>query len=256
MSFKIYSSSFKSAGFSSLVVAQGLLLQNVKVLAVALGKGDHGLLVSNDEHVSFSSGEGLSVGVLQVNNVEATEVSLDVQNLGDSADVVSAGDVGEVSGFIAEPLEDLVVLEVESDGISLVDFGVGEPDGSSVVSDDVGDLVGSNCFASDLEEFGFGFSFFDLGQGEPAFDVEEESVVFVGFGDGDDVHESDGESGVSSGFIINSDASFLILKDDVGFAASEGDLEVVPACCWEYLRMMERGRHSLSLWGPWLGLVA
>jgi hypothetical protein len=31
---------------------------------------------------------------------------------------------------------------------------------------------------------------------------------------------------------------------------------VVPAWGRTYLRMMERGRHSLSLWGPWLGLVA
>jgi hypothetical protein len=31
---------------------------------------------------------------------------------------------------------------------------------------------------------------------------------------------------------------------------------VIPAWGIKYLRMIERGRHSLSLWGPWLGLNA
>lgn len=256
MMFKIYSSSFNSAGLSLFVVAESLLFEDVKILAVTLGKSDNGLLVSNDEDVSFSSGEGLSVRVLQVNDVKATEMSLNMEHLGDSADVVSSGNVSEMSWLVAEPFQDLVVLKVESDSISLVDLGVGEPDGSAVVGHDVGNLVGTNSFSLDLQELGFSLSFLDLGKGESALDVVEKSVVLVGLGDGDDVKESDGESGVSSGFIINSDASFLILKNDVGFAASECDFEVVPTCWREYLRMMERGRHSLSLWGPWLGLVA
>lgn len=230
MLFKIYSSSFKSAGLSPLLVTEGLLFENVKILAVTLGKSNNGLLVSNDEHVSFSSSEGLSVGVLQVNDVETTEMSLDMQDLGDSADVVSAGDVSEMSRLVAEPLQNLVVFKVEFDSVALVDFGVGESDGSTVVGHNIGNFVGTNSFGSDLKKLRFSFGFLDLGKGKSALDVVEKSVVLVGLGDGDNIHESDGESGVSSGFIINSDASFLILDNDVGFAASECDFEVVPTC--------------------------
>jgi hypothetical protein len=33
-------------------------------------------------------------------------------------------------------------------------------------------------------------------------------------------------------------------------------MEMVSMLLKKYLRRMERGRHSLNLWGPWLGLVA
>ena len=56
--------------------------------------------------------------------------------------------------------------------------------------------------------------------------------------------------------IIDFDSGLLVLDDDVGFAAVEGDLEVLPGLGGNYLRMTPRGRHSLSLWGPWLGLLA
>ena len=220
------------------------------------GESDAGLLVSNDEGVSLSSGESFSVGVLQVSDVEAVKMPLNVDDLGNSSDVVSTGDVGEVSGFVFEPLRDLVLFQVELDSVSFVDFGVGESDGPAVVSDDVGDFVGTNSLSLDLEEFVSGFSVLDLDEGETSLDVVEKTVVLASLGEGDGIHDADGELEVFSSFIIDFDPSLFILNDEVGLAGSEGYFQVVPALIHMYLRTMERGRHSLSLWGPWLGLVA
>ena len=220
------------------------------------GESDAGLLVSNDEGVSLSSGESFSVGVLQVSDVEAVKMPLNVDDLGNSSDVVSTGDVGEVSGFVFEPLRDLVLFQVELDSVSFVDFGVGESDGPAVVSDDVGDFVGTNSLSLDLEEFVSGFSVLDLDEGETSLDVVEKTVVLASLGEVDGVHDADGELEVFSSFIIDFDPSLFILNDEVGLAGSEGYFQVVPALIHMYLRTMERGRHSLSLWGPWLGLVA
>lgn len=252
---KIYSS-FGSTGLSSSLLAQGFFLQNVEIFTISFGKSDEGLLVSDQENVGFPGWEGLSVGVLKVHNTDATEVSLDVDDLGDSADVVASSDVGKVSGLVGDPFDDLVLFEIVPDGVSLVDFGVGEPNGPCVVGDDVGDLVGTNSLFGHLQQLELGFSVFYLDEGESSLDVVEDSVVLVGFCDGEGIHDADGELDRSPDFIINSDSSLLVLDDDVGFARSEAEFEVVSTYNGGYLRMMARGRHSLSLWGPWLGLVA
>lgn len=191
-----------------------------------------------------------------MHDVEAAQVAFNVENGGDSADVVASGDEGKVSGLVLEPFDDGVLLEIELEGISDADVGVGEPDGPAIVGDNVWDFVGSDGFALDLQEFDLGLSVLNFGEGEPALDIEEESVVLVGLDDGEDVHHADGELNILSDFIINFDSGLLILDDEVGFPAGEGDLEVVPDWKDAYLRRMARGRHSLSLWGPWLGLVA
>lgn len=246
---KIYSGSrsFGSAGFALLVVTDSLLLKDVEVLAVTLGKSDGGLLVSDNEAVSLSGGEGLAVGVLQMDDVEASQMSLEVEDLGNSTDVVTSSDEGKVAGLVAVPFDDLVVLEIELDGVVLVDFGVGESDGPAVVGHDVGDLIGSNSFALDLEELGLGLSLLDLDEGKPALDVVEHPVALVGLCDGEDVHNTHGELNVPSDFIIDFDASLFILNDGVCFTASHCDFEVVPAWINLYLRRIDKGRHSLSL---------
>ena len=247
----------KSFGwFSLLVLSKVLFFDDIQVFAVTFGKSDAGLLVSNDEDVASSGGQGLSVGISQMHDVETTQMPLNVKDGGDSADVVASGNVGKVARFVGVPFDDGVLLKVELESVTLVDLGVGVSDGPSVVGDDVWDFVGSDSLGLDLQELDLGFGILDLGEGEPSLDVVEHSVVLVGLDDGKDVHDTDGEFSISSDFIIDFDASLLVLSYGGHFASGECDLEVVSASRREYLRTMERGRHSLSLWGPWLGLVA
>ncbi len=220
--------SFSGAGLSLLVVTKSLLLKDVQVVTLVLGKSDQRLLGSDNENVGLSGGEGLAVAVLEMHDIEAAQVTLDVEDLADSTDVVSTGHVGEMSSLVADPLGDLVLLEVELDGVALVDFGVGEADGAGVVGDDVGDLVGSDGLALDLEELELGLGVLDLVEGDSALDVVQQSVVLVGLGDGDDVHDSHGELDVTSWLVIDLNAGLFILDDDVGFATSEGKSEAVP----------------------------
>jgi hypothetical protein len=115
------------------------------------------------------------------------------------------------------------------------------------VGDDVGNFVGSNSLRFDLKKFEFRFGFFDLGEGESALNVIKKTIVLVGLGDGNDVHNTDGELDVFSDLIINLDAGFLVLDNEICFSAIEGKLEVISLLEVVYLRMTERGRHSRSL---------
>jgi hypothetical protein len=129
------------------------LLEDVQVQALFLGQGDDGLLAgSDDEDVGLAGGEGLSVGVLDVHDVVASDVSFDVDDLSDPADIVSAGDEAGVANVVLDPLGDLVLVEVVLDGIALFDFGVGEPNGPGIVGDDVGDLVGTDTAGLNLQQ--------------------------------------------------------------------------------------------------------
>ena len=185
--------------------------------------------------------------VLDVDDVVASQVVLNVDDLSDSTDVVTGSDVGKMSWLVLVPFNNLVLFKIVFHCVTLVDFRVGEADGSGVVGDDVGNLVGSNSLGFDLEKFEFGFSFFDLGEGESSLDVVEETIALVGLGDGDDVHDTDGELDVPSELIINLDSGFFVLDDEVCFSAIEGELEVISLLVVVYLRTTERGRHSRSL---------
>ena len=178
--FKIYSSSFSSAGLSLLVLAVSLLLENVEILAVSLGQGDEGLFVADHEDVGFPCGEGFAVGVLEVHNTDASEMFFNIEDLSDSSHVVASGDVSQMSRLVFDPFDNLCLLEVVFDGVSLVDLRMRESDGPGIVSNNVGDLVGSNCLLGDLEQLELGLSFLDLDQSEPALDVVEQAVVLVG----------------------------------------------------------------------------
>lgn len=204
-----------------------LLFQSVKVNTVTFGKSDGGFLVSDDENVRFSGGESLALGVSQVDNIETTQMSFDVLDGGNSTDVVSTSDIGEMSGFVGVPFQDLVLFKVVSEGISFVDFGVGESDGSAVVGDDVGSFVGTNKFALDFHELDFSFSIFYFNGFESSLDVVEKSEMFVGLGDGDDIHDTDGELVVPSDFVIDLDAVFFVLKNKSDFTAGNGVVKVI-----------------------------
>ena len=162
-----------------------------------------------------------------MNDTDATDVFLKIENLGNSTDVVTSSDVSKVSRLILDPLNNLSLLEIVLDSVSLVDFRVGESNSSGVACDDVWNLVGTNCFLDDFQQFEFGLSFFNLNKSESSLDIIEYSVVFVSLCKRDGIHDSYWELNGSSDFIINSDASFLILDNDVSFTSIQAKLEVM-----------------------------
>lgn len=155
-----------------------------------------------------------------------------------------------MSNLVLDPLHHSILLQVELDSVSLLDIGMRESDCPAVVSDNVRDLVGSDQSGLDFQQFEPGFCFLDLEESEATLDVIEHPVVLVGLDDCHYVHHTDWELDVTSDFIINLDPCLLVLNDDVGFAAGQRQSQSVPVSIDPYLRMIESGRHSRSLWGP------
>jgi len=104
---------------------------------------------------------------------------------------------------------------------------VRESDGSAVVGDDVGDLVFAHGLPLDGGELERGLLSVDLVSLVATLGVVEDSEVLTGLLNANNVHNAEGESGVSSDFVVNLDQSFLILNDLNGLLTAESVLQSV-----------------------------
>lgn len=101
----------------SLVIAGDFsvsLSDEGKLDTVTLGELDQGLLaLTNGEHVGLTSGEGLAIDVLDVDDLVGTGVVLDVHEGADTTDIVTGGQVDSGSVFEFNNTVDLASLKVK-----------------------------------------------------------------------------------------------------------------------------------------------
>ena len=125
-----------------------------------------------------------------MDNTDASDVFLKIEDLSNSTDVVTSSNVGKMSRLVLDPLNNLSLFKVILDCVSLIDFGVGESNSSGIRGDDVGDFVGSNSFFDNFQQFEFSFSIFNFDKSESSLDIIEDSVVLIGFGKRDSIHNA------------------------------------------------------------------
>jgi hypothetical protein len=110
------------------------LLSDGELDTLALGEGDPGLLLSDDDNVGLTSGELVVNGILQVDNVEATIVTLTVGDDTNTAHVATTGDHDDDTSVELDEVLDLASGKVNLDGVVDLDGGVGVTDATHVVS--------------------------------------------------------------------------------------------------------------------------
>ena len=131
-----------------------LLFQDGQVETVLLGKSDEGFLATtDDENVGLSGGEALSVSILHMNDIVSSQMFLDMDDLTDSADIVSTSNITGVSELILDPFLDLASGNLVLDSISSLNLGVRESNGPCIVGNNVRDLVWSNSSVLDFQQF-------------------------------------------------------------------------------------------------------
>ena len=145
--------------------------------------------------------------------------------LSDSTDIVSSGNVAGVSSVVLDPFEDFTVVNVVLDGVSDLDFRVGESDGSGIVSDNVWDFVGADSFSCNLQQFESSFLGVKALEDESSLNVIKASVEFLGLDDLDNIHDTNWESLVSSESVINLNTIFLIVEDQGNLSSVLGVFE-------------------------------
>jgi len=161
------------------------------------------LAPSDDEYVAQSGGEGGSGGVLNVDDVEGTRMLVSGGDDPDSAQVVSSGDHAQVSGVELHVVGDGATFDVQDHGVVHVDVGVGVTDRSGIVGYQKWNTLLSHADFGDSAEFVSSFFWGDSVNSESAFDVVDQTEIFVRFLNGDNVHESSWVVHVRSDFTVN-----------------------------------------------------
>ncbi len=117
--------------------------------------------------------------VLDVDDVEATNVLLTVRDDTATTPVATTGDEREVASIELDKVGDLALLDVETNSIVDLDQGVGVTDGAAVVGDNVRDTLVAEGDLADLEELVGSLLRRDAVDGETALDVVEETEVLA-----------------------------------------------------------------------------
>jgi len=104
------------------------LLSDRELDTLALGQRDPRLLLADDEDVALPGSERVVNSVLDVDNVEATVVSLTVGDDANTTHVTTTSDHGDHTSVEADELGDLSGGEVDLNGVVDLDRGIGVSD--------------------------------------------------------------------------------------------------------------------------------
>jgi hypothetical protein len=132
-------------------------------------------------------GEGAVERVLGVDNVETADVLLAVHDDTSTTHVAATGDHNDVAGVEGDELRDLALLKVELDGVVDLDGRVRVTDRATIVGDDVRHALGTHGDLADLEELESRLLGCDAVHGETTLDVVQETEVFAGLLNRDNV---------------------------------------------------------------------
>lgn len=97
--------------------------------------------------------------------------------------------------------------------------------GSAVVGNNVWNFVFANLLLDDLAELEAGFLGVNSVRNELAFDVKEDSEMFVGLLNGYNVHLSEWVSEVSSDLSVNFNEALFVVGDLSSFVSGESILK-------------------------------
>lgn len=126
-----------------------------------------------------------------MDDVEATDMLLTVNDDACPAHVTTAGDYNDIAGIELDEISDLILLDIEFDGVVDPDCRVSVTDGSTIVRNDVWDTLGTDGHFSYLEKLVAGFLRRDAVNGETTLNIVKKAEVFARFFNGDNIWEID-----------------------------------------------------------------
>lgn len=190
---------------------------------LALGQGDPGLdTLTNNENVGDSGSKSSVQRILDVDNIETSNVLFAVHNDTSTTHVTTTSDHDNVASVKLDKVGDFALLKIELDSVVDLDERIGITDGAAVVGNDVGDTTSTESDLLDFEELVGSLFRSDAVNGESALDIVEETEVFVGLFDGDDIHEPCRICRIGANLAV--DFNQTLLDDSGDFTASQSVL--------------------------------
>lgn len=112
----------------SVGAAAVTLLRDGELDTLALGQGNPGLLLTDNENVGLAGGEGVVNSILDVDDGETTLVDLAVGDDTNTTHVTTTNSHGDNTGIEANEVGNLASGDVNLDGVVDLDGGIGVAD--------------------------------------------------------------------------------------------------------------------------------
>lgn len=194
---------------------------------------------TDDEHVTNACGEGVTFAVLKVDDVERSGVSFAVADNTNETLVGTASEHGDVANVELDVVDAFAGGQIKFNGIKGFDVGVGVADGTAVVGDNVRDgaalasvtgVATSHSFAAfsdlfDAQKLELGFFVAESVKNVASLGVIQQTEVFVGLRDTDNILETGRVADVCAYFVV--DRNHTAHADHHNFTTSQGVLEAV-----------------------------
>jgi len=182
--------------------------------------------LADREDVIQSGGEGVSGGILDVDDVEGSRMSFTVHDDADTPQVTASGHHADVSGLELDEVGDLAGSNVDLDAVLGLDQRIRVSDGASIGGGEVRDSLGADRHLLDDAELVSGFFLADAMHLVSALDVVDESEVLSALLHLDDVHEPRRISVVGADATVDLDEP--LGEDLLYFRVRQGVLETIP----------------------------
>jgi hypothetical protein len=192
---------------------------------LALGQRDPGLVLANNENVALTGGEAVVNGILDVDDVETTIVTLTVGDDTNTTHVTTTSDHDDGAGIELDEVGDLASGKFNLDSVVDLDQRIGVSDGSCIVRDQEWDSTATKLDTLDLAQLVLGLLVLDSVDGESTLGVVDKAEVLASLLDGDDVHEAGGVGGIGADLAVDLDQS--LHQDGLGLTVVESILETV-----------------------------
>merc|ERR1712232_382150 len=198
-----------------------------------LPRGSETISVSSLEamqHIGDASSKAALLGVLNVHNLERTDVLLTTSDDTHTTLILSLGDHNSGASLELNHVCCLASGNVHLHSVVHFGVGVGVPNGAAVVGGDIWHTLGSPCqllaTAKLVVLFLWEVLVVQPVHDETALGIVEHAEVLVGLVNGNNIHEATGVVGVGAYLAINFDET--LHEDLLNFLLGEGVLETVP----------------------------
>jgi len=201
------------------------LLSNAELDTLTLWKGDPWLLSTNDEDVALTGSEGVVNGVLDVDDVETSVVTLAVGDNTNTTHVTTTSSHGDDTSVELDEVGDLTGSQINLDSVVDLDGWVWVTDGSSIVRDQEWDSALAQLHSLDLAELVLSLLGLNSVDGEATLGVVDETEVLASLLNADDIHETSWVGGISADLAIDLDQA--LHNNSLGLASVESILQTV-----------------------------
>ena len=180
---------------------------------------------SNNEDVGKTSGEGVSLAVLNSDNGEGSIVLLKVHKLSNAPGIVTTGDHDHGSHLELVDVGHLASGDVDLDSVIDLGIGVRVTEGTSIMGDGNRDLLGGDVNLLDTAELELGLILLDTVEDKTSLGVVKETETITRLLKLDNVHETSGVVEVGTDLAVDLDTTFQ--ADLLAFLSGQGVLETL-----------------------------